>query len=108
MGTIKIKTHDGAIRTFPNVLYVPDLKHNLISLGTLELEGCKYSAGYVVLNVLEGTQIMLMGSRQGGLYVQQGCTIKCFIIASPSSPGDIFSYLCHIWSDYVKDESPQK
>ena len=35
MGTVKVKIHDGAIRALSNVRHVPNLKHNLISLGTL-------------------------------------------------------------------------
>ena len=40
--TIKIKTHDGIVRTLTGVRYVPELKRNLISLGTLESHGCRY------------------------------------------------------------------
>jgi hypothetical protein len=39
IGTDQIKTHDGIIRTLTKVRYVPDLKPNLISLGTLESFG---------------------------------------------------------------------
>ena len=39
IGTIQIKTHDGIIRTLTKVHYVPDLKHNSISLDTLESFG---------------------------------------------------------------------
>ncbi|CAL9127782.1 unnamed protein product, partial [Musa textilis] len=42
-GTIRIKMHDGIVRTLTNVRHVPDLKKNLISLGTLEALGCKYT-----------------------------------------------------------------
>jgi len=34
--TVKIKTHDGIVKTLSNVCHIPDLKRNLISLGTLE------------------------------------------------------------------------
>jgi len=51
IGAIKIKTHDGVVKTLSNVCHVPNLKHNLISLGTLECKGCKYSTEGGVLNV---------------------------------------------------------
>jgi len=51
ISTIKIKTLDGVIRTLSNVRHVPDLTRNLISLGTLESKGCKYSAEGGVLKV---------------------------------------------------------
>ncbi|PNX56512.1 hypothetical protein L195_g058242, partial [Trifolium pratense] len=40
-GTIRIKMHDGAVRTLMNVRHVPNLRKNLISLGVLEENGCK-------------------------------------------------------------------
>ena len=41
--TVRIKTHDGIMRALSKVHHIPDLKCNLISLGTLESNGCKYS-----------------------------------------------------------------
>lgn len=34
IGTVKIKMHDGVLRTLTSVRHVPDLKMNLISLGS--------------------------------------------------------------------------
>ena len=34
--TLQIKTHDGVMRTLTNVRHIPDVKHNLILVGTLE------------------------------------------------------------------------
>ena len=64
IGTVKIKTHDGVVRTLSNVRHVPDLKRNLISLGTLESKGCKHSAEGGVLKVSKGSRILLKGLRQ--------------------------------------------
>lgn len=50
-GTIKIKTHDGVVRTLTSVRHVPELKRNLISLGTLESFGCRHSAEGEALKV---------------------------------------------------------
>lgn len=36
IGTIRIRMHDGIVRTLTNVRHMPDLKKKLISLGTLE------------------------------------------------------------------------
>ena len=52
-GTIRIKIHDGIVRTLTNVRYVPDLKKNLISLGTLEALECKYATEGGVIKFLE-------------------------------------------------------
>ncbi|GJU96176.1 retrovirus-related pol polyprotein from transposon TNT 1-94 [Tanacetum coccineum] len=39
-GNIQVKMHDGVVRTITGVRHVPDLKRNLISLSTLEANGC--------------------------------------------------------------------
>lgn len=39
VGKIRLKLHDGSIRVLTEVWYVPDLKKNLISLGTLDSKG---------------------------------------------------------------------
>jgi hypothetical protein len=45
IGTIKIRMHDGIVRTIlKNVRHMPDLKKNLISLDTLDSIGYKYSS----------------------------------------------------------------
>lgn len=36
MGTVQVKIHNGIVRTLSNIRHVPDLKKNLISLGTLD------------------------------------------------------------------------
>ena len=41
-GSIKIRMHDDIIRTLSNIRHVPDLKKNLISLGTLDSYGYKF------------------------------------------------------------------
>ena len=51
IGTIQIKTHDSIVRTLSSVHHFPNLKRNLISLGTLETNGCKYSAEGRVLKI---------------------------------------------------------
>ena len=43
IGTIQIKMHDGIVRTLTGVRHVPELKKNLISLGILDSQGCKFS-----------------------------------------------------------------
>jgi len=79
VGTVKIKTHDGVVRTLSNVRHVPDLKRNLISLGTLESKGCKYSAEGGVLKVSKGNRILLKCLMQGSLYVLQASTITDYM-----------------------------
>uniref|UniRef100_A0A2N9G8M7 CCHC-type domain-containing protein n=1 Tax=Fagus sylvatica TaxID=28930 RepID=A0A2N9G8M7_FAGSY len=42
MGTIKIKMSDGVVRTLEEVRHIPDMRKNLISLGTLDSKGYSY------------------------------------------------------------------
>ena len=69
IGTIKIKTHAHVITTLSKVCHVLALKRNLISLGTLESEGYKYSAEGEILQVSKGTRILLKGLRHRRLSV---------------------------------------
>ncbi|XP_028180740.1 uncharacterized protein LOC114367746 [Glycine soja] len=41
IGTVKIKMHDGIIRTLTEVRHVPELKKNLISIGIMDGKGFK-------------------------------------------------------------------
>lgn len=59
MGSIKIKTHDGVVRTNTKVRHIPDLKGNLISLGTLESLGYRFSAEGGVLKVSRGALVLM-------------------------------------------------
>jgi len=94
ISTIKVKTNDGVVRTLSNICHVFDLKRNLISLGTLEFKGCKYSNEGWFLKVSNGTQTLIEGLKHGNVYVFQGSTVtsSSSIIASLSSPNDIFAY----------------
>ena len=44
MGTIKIKMSDGVVRTLEEVRHIPDMRKNLISLGTLDSKGYSYKS----------------------------------------------------------------
>ncbi|XP_071906234.1 uncharacterized protein [Coffea arabica] len=84
-GTIRIKMHDGIVRTLTNVRHVPDLKKNLIFLGTLEALGCKFAAENGVIKVSKGALIVMKVCRVGSLYVLQGSTVTGSVAVSSSS-----------------------
>ncbi|KAK3007468.1 hypothetical protein RJ639_013340, partial [Escallonia herrerae] len=44
IGSIQIRMHDGIVRTLTDVRHVPELRKILISLGTLDSNGCSYRA----------------------------------------------------------------
>ncbi|CAL9078946.1 unnamed protein product, partial [Musa textilis] len=55
--------HDGIVRTLTNVRHVPDLKKNLISLGTLEALGCKYTVEGGVMKVSRNAIVVMKACR---------------------------------------------
>ncbi|KAK3026865.1 hypothetical protein RJ639_041992 [Escallonia herrerae] len=61
-GTIKIKMFDGIVRTLGDVRYIPDLKKNLISLGTLNSIDCSISIKGGVTKVSKGAMVIMKGS----------------------------------------------
>ncbi|PHU29315.1 hypothetical protein BC332_01408 [Capsicum chinense] len=74
-GTVRIKMHDGIVRTLRNVRCVPELKKNLISLGILESLGCKYTGEGGVLKVSRGGLVVMKARKSGTLYTLLGSTI---------------------------------
>ncbi|KAL8137086.1 hypothetical protein V2J09_003087 [Rumex salicifolius] len=52
VGTVKLKTYDGIERTLSEVRHIPDLRRNLIALGTLEAKGFKYNGEDGVLKII--------------------------------------------------------
>ncbi|CAL1390267.1 unnamed protein product [Linum trigynum] len=67
IGTIEMHLHDAVVRTLSDVRYVPDIKHNLISLGTLESLGCRYGTEEGVLKVSRGSLVLMKANRIGSV-----------------------------------------
>lgn len=75
IGDVKLKLDNGTVKILKAVRFVPDLKRNLISLGTLDKDGCKYESGNGILKVFKGDSLKLTGRLCSGLYVLQGKTM---------------------------------
>ncbi|XP_073273290.1 uncharacterized mitochondrial protein AtMg00300-like [Primulina huaijiensis] len=60
---------------YERVRYVPELKRNLISLGTLDKIGYTFKVENKVLKVSKGALVMMKGIRNNGLYSLVGSTI---------------------------------
>jgi hypothetical protein len=58
---IKIKMFDGMIRTLCDVRHVPEVKKNLISLGTLDSNGYGYKSVGGVMKVTKGLMVVMKG-----------------------------------------------
>jgi hypothetical protein len=97
MGTIRIRMHDGIVRTLENVRHIPDLKNNLISLGTLDSLGYKYSGEGGVIRVSKGPLVMMQGNKVDGLYFLQGSTVTGSVDISSDT-----TQLWHMWLGFSK------
>ena len=75
IGIVKAKMYDGIVRTLAKVRHVPDLKKNLVSLGALDSDGCKFSAEGRVMKVVKGALVLMRGNKVGNLYILSGNTI---------------------------------
>ena len=82
IGIVRIRMADGIVRTLTDVRHVPDLKKNLISLGTLDANGCKFSAEGGVLKVSKGALVVMKARKAGSLYVLHGSTVTGSAVVS--------------------------
>ncbi|TXG72438.1 hypothetical protein EZV62_001017 [Acer yangbiense] len=75
IGSVKLKLHDGMVKTLTDVRYIPDLKRNLISLGVLDSNGYCYKAQNGVLKVMKGSMVVMKAEKRNGLYLLDGVAI---------------------------------
>ena len=96
IGSIKIKMFDGIVRTLTDVRYVPGLKKNLLSLGTLDKIGCRITCEGGVMKVAKGSLVVMKGRLNGSLYALQGSTILGSANVSTSTMSDRDTKLWHL------------
>ncbi|KAM2059174.1 hypothetical protein TB1_030778 [Malus domestica] len=75
IGTVRLKLHDGMLKELTGVRYVPNLKKNLISLGTLESKDFRFHSDGQTLKVTYGALVVMKALRCGHLYLLQGSTM---------------------------------
>ncbi|GJV43766.1 retrotransposon protein, putative, ty1-copia subclass [Tanacetum coccineum] len=64
IGKVRIQLKDGSSFVLHNVRYIPELKKNLISLGTLEKEGFTVKLQSSKIKVINGSRVVLSGIRR--------------------------------------------
>ncbi|CAA7015031.1 unnamed protein product [Microthlaspi erraticum] len=74
-GSIRINTHGGSIKVLNNVRYVPELRRNLISTGTLDRLGFKHEGGDGKVRYFKNNKTALRGELKNGLYLLDGETV---------------------------------
>ncbi|KAH0652718.1 hypothetical protein KY289_030396 [Solanum tuberosum] len=82
IGLVRVRCHDGTMRTITEVRHVPDLKKNLISLGTLDKQVYKYMSEGGTMKVTKGSLVMLKANLEDDLYTFAGSTIIGSVNAS--------------------------
>jgi hypothetical protein len=65
IGTIKVRTIDRVVKTLTNVRYVPNVKKNMISLGTLDSLSYNYSAKDRVMEIAKGALVVMKDEKIG-------------------------------------------
>jgi hypothetical protein len=74
VGSVRIRMHDGSVRTLTDVRHVPELRKNLISLGVLDSVGYKCTTQGGVLKVSKDILVVMKEKRIGNLYQLEGRT----------------------------------
>uniref|UniRef100_A0A2N9I6R9 Integrase catalytic domain-containing protein n=1 Tax=Fagus sylvatica TaxID=28930 RepID=A0A2N9I6R9_FAGSY len=89
MGTIKIKMSDGVVRTLEEVRHIPDMRKNLISLGTLDSKGYSYKSENGIMKVSKGAMVVMTGQKiSSNVYKLLGNTILGGVAAVVESEDD--------------------
>ena len=73
-GTVRLNTNGGSIKMLKNVRYVPNLRRNLISTGTLDKLGYLHKGGASIVSFYKGDKLAIKGNLKNGLYVLDGNT----------------------------------
>nr|GFC25430.1 retrovirus-related Pol polyprotein from transposon TNT 1-94 [Tanacetum cinerariifolium] len=64
IGKVRLQLQDGSSFVLHNVRYIPELKRNLISMGTLEKEGYTVKLQSGKIKVINGSRVVLSGTRR--------------------------------------------
>ncbi|PKA45980.1 Retrovirus-related Pol polyprotein from transposon TNT 1-94 [Apostasia shenzhenica] len=75
IGIIKIKIFDKVIRTLIEVSHIPDLRKDLIFLGTLDASGCTFTSSDDIIKMKKGALVVMKGEKIGSLCRLIGKTI---------------------------------
>ncbi|KAA3470800.1 Retrovirus-related Pol polyprotein from transposon TNT 1-94 [Gossypium australe] len=82
IGTIQIRMHDEIIKTLSHVKHVPNLKKNIVSLGILELNGCRIVIESNNIKVSRGSLVFMRGQKVDNLYILQRSTVTGVAVIS--------------------------
>lgn len=77
IGTIKLKMHDGTVRTIQGVRHVEGLKKNLLSVGQLDDLDCIIKVQKGIMKISRGALLLMKGEKiTANLYMLVGKTVQ--------------------------------
>ena len=85
---VRMMMYDGQERTLSNIRHVLDLTKNLLSLGALEAQGCKFTGEGGGVTVTRGSVTVLKGERVRNLYSMIGSVIVGDASTTATEKGD--------------------
>ena len=68
IGSIRLRMQDQSVRLLTDVGYIPKVKRNLVSLGSLEANGCSFFSSGGKMLVKKGKNVVMTADRRGSLY----------------------------------------
>jgi hypothetical protein len=74
IGSIRIKRFDGSVKILTDVIHVPELRKNLISLGVLYTGGYKSIVQGGVMKLYKGIILVMKEEKVGNLFLLEGRT----------------------------------
>jgi len=74
IGSIQLQMFDGTTKMLTDVIHVPDLRKNLISLGALDTNGYKTVVQGGVMKIYEGILLVMKAKKVGNLFQLEGRT----------------------------------
>ena len=76
IGSVRLKMQDGSIKKLRDVRYIPEVKRNLVSLGSLERKGCTFSSANGSMTIMKDKKVVMTGERRGTLYYLTATVMK--------------------------------
>ena len=88
IGIINIKAYGGFVKTLTNVMYILELRRNLISTGTLGILSFEHSGGHGKTRFYKNSKLALSGTLSGSLYLLYGETVSGEVKSSVKPSND--------------------
>lgn len=76
IGSVRLKMDDDSVKIIIEVRYIPDVKRNLISLGSIERKGFTFESGRGEMLIKKDGNVLLKGVRRGALYYLDATVIR--------------------------------